>query len=168
MIYYCGVGSRKTPPIVCSAMTHIALQLQEKGYILRSGGADGADTAFENGAGNLKEIFVPWDGFNGRKLSKNCHLYTEEATEIAMKFVSHWDFLTKPSKKLHTRNVHQVLGLDLKTPVKFLICWTENGKLNGGTATAIKIAQFHGIRVINLFEEFGNGNIQRKEKRLAL
>ena len=33
------------------------------------------------------------------------------------------------------RNVHQVLGADLKTPVKMIICWTPDGSLDGKGTT---------------------------------
>jgi len=44
------------------------------------------------------------------------------------------------AKKLHGRNVKQVLGDDLKTPSDFLLCWTKEGKDVGGTRTAIVLA----------------------------
>lgn len=36
--------------------------IRKEGCILRSGGAEGADTAFENGVRSLynKEIYLPW------------------------------------------------------------------------------------------------------------
>jgi hypothetical protein len=50
--YYAGIGSRETPSDVCSQMTELAKQLDAENWILRSGGAKGADSAFENGAIN--------------------------------------------------------------------------------------------------------------------
>jgi hypothetical protein len=47
-------------------MTKLARRLDELGFVLRSGGADGADSAFEDGAKN-KQVFLPWEGFNGRE-----------------------------------------------------------------------------------------------------
>jgi hypothetical protein len=61
---YAGIGSRQTPDHVLAAITAVAKVLAERGYILRSGGAEGADTAFEKGAGKATEIFLPWRGFN--------------------------------------------------------------------------------------------------------
>lgn len=132
-------------------MTNIAFGLQEKGYTLLSGGADGADTAFELGAGKLKEIYLPWNKFNGHVVDNELYfLYKNEATEIAQSYIPHWNELTPGAKKLHSRNVHQVLGKDLKNPVDFLICWTKNGQDVGGTRTAILIARRHNIKVFNL------------------
>ena len=50
--YYAGVGGRETPAHVLNLMTRIAQGLAKVGGILRSGGARGADTAFEAGAGS--------------------------------------------------------------------------------------------------------------------
>jgi len=149
--YFAGIGSRQTPRSVMDDMTLYASILNNEGYVLNSGGADGADTAFENGAGDLKQIFLPWHGFNGREgiVVGN----KRGAREIAMEYHPYWDNLTQGGKKLHTRNVCQILGYDLKTPVEFVICWTPDGKPSGGTGTAIKIALDHGIRVFNLKNE---------------
>lgn len=61
---YAGIGSRRTPPEVLGRMRRVAERLDARGYTLRSGGADGADSAFADGATD-KEIFLPWRGFNG-------------------------------------------------------------------------------------------------------
>jgi predicted Rossmann fold nucleotide-binding protein DprA/Smf involved in DNA uptake len=43
---YAGIGSRETPKEVLKSMTNYAKELSATGWVLRSGGADGADTAF--------------------------------------------------------------------------------------------------------------------------
>jgi predicted Rossmann fold nucleotide-binding protein DprA/Smf involved in DNA uptake len=48
-MYYAGIGARSTPPQILSVMTRLASKLEGMGYTLRSGGAAGADTAFERG-----------------------------------------------------------------------------------------------------------------------
>jgi hypothetical protein len=48
--FYTGVGSRKTPPHILKVMRQLATKLNSDGWVLRSGGADGADTAFEQGS----------------------------------------------------------------------------------------------------------------------
>jgi predicted Rossmann fold nucleotide-binding protein DprA/Smf involved in DNA uptake len=63
--YYAGVGSRQTPENILHLMTRIAMRMAELGWVLRSGGAKGADYAFEKGAGDKKEIYLPWRGFGG-------------------------------------------------------------------------------------------------------
>ena len=66
MKYYAGIGSRETPNDICLYMTTIAKKLAKLGYTCNSGGADGADSAFERGAVINRQIFLPWDGFNGK------------------------------------------------------------------------------------------------------
>lgn len=64
---YAGIGSRRTPPDVCADMTRIAQALGARGFTLRSGGAAGADQAFEEGAADqrLREIYLPAEGWRG-------------------------------------------------------------------------------------------------------
>lgn len=158
-LFYAGVGSRETPIRVRGQMTALASYLTKHGWVLRSGAADGADTAFETGCNlvdsNKKQIILPWKGFNG----SDSKLYLSwafrpaillEAEAIAALVHPVWDKLSPPQKKLHTRNVFQVLGPTLVEPVKFVVCWTKNGKPTGGTATAINLAKSRGIPVFNM------------------
>lgn len=159
VIRYAGVGSRETPNEVLELFERLAGFLGDRGCVLRSGGAEGADTAFENGCGNhKKEIFLPWK-MEGREAAFTGS--TPEAEEIVKKYHSAWDSYTWTSKKLLGRDAFQVLGLDLKTPVDFVICYTEGGNLKGGTSTAIKLAMDNGIPVLNAgnyFDEVGHFN----------
>ena len=78
VIYYAGIGSRSTPDNVLGIMEKLGIVLAKKGFILRSGGADGADKAFEKGcdlASGQKEIYLPWKGFNGNNSSLYTFLY---------------------------------------------------------------------------------------------
>lgn len=59
------------------------------------------------------------------------------------------DSLNKKGKLYMSRNANQVLGDDLKTPVSFILCWTPNGDIVGGTAQAIRIAKLYRIPVFN-------------------
>lgn len=140
-LFYTGVGSRETPSEVLKKFTEIASLLESYGYILRSGHADGADISFEMGVSNVKknaEIYLAKDA-------------TAESMEIASKIHPAWNNCSDYAKKLHARNVFQVLGKDLKTPSKFLLCWTKGGKPVGGTRTAIVLAEQNNIPVFNFF-----------------
>lgn len=172
MKYYTGIGSRSTPGLVLAIMSDIARYLGEQGYVLRSGAADGADTAFENGAdeaaempdgeavhchttGNYlghwwrhKEIFLPKRGFNNH--SSVHYEQNLAAVEIAKDIHPNWAACSDFAKRAHARNVHQVLGQLLNQPSEFVVCWTPGGKAVGGTRTAIKVAEKNGIEVINL------------------
>jgi hypothetical protein len=156
--YYAGIGSRQTPTDIQHKMTEIAHRLNSMGYCLRSGGAGGADTAFELGA-NKKQIFLPWGGFNGRKENGKDYIvppYNEALVEL---FHPKPLSLSEAGRKLMSRNSYQVLGLTLENPVDFVLCWTKDGKASGGTGQAIRIAEHFKIPVFNLkngFDEFSS------------
>lgn len=161
---YSGIGSRQAPTQILDLMTRIASRLAKRGYVLRSGAADGSDIAFEAGArgvGGDSEIFLPWRGFNGSASPLFNLPLDEQAALIASHVHPAWADLKPPVRKLHARNVYQVLGRDLRSPVDFVVCWTPDGAESwtdtsistGGTGTAIKIADLFKIPVINLHNE---------------
>lgn len=147
-MYYAGIGSRNTPTKMLQFMSLSARILASYGYILRSGGANGADSAFEMGCdlvNGKKQIFLPWPEFNN-KVSE-FERPSSEATEIAQKYHPHWSNLRRGGKALHSRNTHQILGPDCKTPVDFVVCWTNK---TGGTQQALRIAKDLNIKIYNL------------------
>lgn len=176
MKWYTGVGSRETPVDMQAIIRLLAYKLANMGYGLRSGGAQGADNAFQAGWWNARldkvkeypleswdmraEIYIAWSGFNG--LTKNClsgNVYIpsgdieKAAQQIASGVHPAWDKCSQGAKKLHTRSVFQVLGQDLETPSSMLICWakTDNhGNPKGGTATAWNLAKAHNVPCFNL------------------
>lgn len=78
--------------------------------------------------------------------------------EIAKQFHPAWFRCNDYAKKLHGRNSFQILGLSLKEPSNFVICWTPDGCIDqetrtfrtGGTGTAISIASSYNVPVFNL------------------
>lgn len=157
--FYTGIGSRNTPPDVLSNMKLLAVRLADKGYVLRSGAALGADSAFETGcdeATGMKDIFLPWRGFNDNP----SQLYDQhpDCFKIAGELHYAWKHLKPSVHKLTARNVHQVLGQDLHTPSDFVVCWTPDGCTSieqytgktGGTGLAIALASVNNIPVFNL------------------
>ena len=152
---FTGIGSRETPTDILTLMQDIAKRLCSEGAILRSGGADGADTAFEAGCNSVSgkcEIYLPWLGFNNRRGARYIPNPTTEARAMACQLLGmdHWNRLSEGGRKLHARNMHQVLGLNLKTPSDVVVCYTSNGETKGGTGTALKLAMKHNIPVRNL------------------
>lgn len=152
---YAGIGSRDTPPDVLELITKIAIKLDSQGYVLNSGGANGADTAFEHGSTN-KQIFLPSDSFNGRFHNDSTHYnyqrlpHKDLAEETVGLFHPAAHKLSDYAFKLMARNTFQVLGKDLQSSVEFVICWTPEGKEVGGTSQAIRIAKSVKIPVFNL------------------
>lgn len=158
MKVYAGIGSRRTPENILGVMRQVSLALREDGWWLRSGHAEGADQAFEVGAGNAADIFLPWPSFNDDVPIEGTIFEgpTLSAQKLTSRHHPFWEPLPFAVKKLHARNAHQVLGWDLASPARFVVCWTPDGSLDGtgpntgGTGQALRIAAAHGIEVFNL------------------
>lgn len=152
--YYAGIGSRETPEHIMELMTEMASMLERMGYVLRSGGAIGADTAFERGVRHNcnKQIFTP----------DNVEI-TQEAYDSVLKYHPKPSALKPYPFKLMARNYYQVMGYKQPEPVHFVLCWTPDGCTDhsqrtirtGGTGQAISIASTNGIPVINMATEQG-------------
>lgn len=160
-IYYAGIGSRETPEHICELMTNIARELSDMGLILRSGHADKADLAFEYGANGKAEIYLPWRSFNSDAPLKGTAIvgaYNIQSEDLAMKYHPAWQKCSDGAKRLHNRNVYQILGPGLghhlvETISKFVVCWTKDGKASGGTGQALRIAEAYNIPIFNLYNE---------------
>ena len=160
MPFYTGIGSRQTPINALQLMTQIAIEYSSNNYTLRSGGADGADKAFELGCdqnNGSKEIYIPWNSFNNCYINQGYLVVNnDEAFKIAEDAHPAWDRCSPGAKKLHTRNVYQVLGVNLNSPSEVIICWTADGKGKGGTGQAIRIAKNNNIPIIDLYDIIKN------------
>ena len=73
-----------------------------------------------------------------------------ETERIASEVHPAWDKCNEWARGMHSRNCHQILGYDLQSPVDAVICWTPDGKVVGGTATALKLSMKYDIPVFNL------------------
>lgn len=142
MIIYAGIGSRDTPGNILDLMQGIGRHFSHKNYLLRSGGARGADKAFEKGEPfGRKEIFTP------------C------ASQFHPKWYTHasgyhpkWGKLNADTKDKHARNSPIILGENLDSPVDFVVCWTNDGKASGGTGQGLRIAEYWNIPIYNLHD----------------
>ena len=145
---YAGIGSRETPADMLEVMRNVATKLAKNSAILRSGGADGADSAFEMGCDygmGKKEIYLPWKNFNNN--SSTLFHVCGDALLLAAKFHPAFNRCSDGAKKLHARNMYQVFGKDLNNPVDFSICWHNN---SGGTMQAVRVMQHYAIKIYNL------------------
>jgi len=164
MTFYTGVGSRQTPEDIQMLMRACSRHFEKEGMILRSGGATGADTAFQEGLVQGKQkIYIPWNGFNKLREDPQNGIYLatklekyHEAKEIAATHYKKWLELKDFIKNLHARNVFQMIGENLDDPSKFVLFWAEPYKehgLKGGTGFAVKIARAYKIPLYNLYDE---------------
>ena len=142
---YTGVGSRETPPDVLILMRRIGYVMAMKGISLRTGEADGADSAFYKGVVDAydlhrvkfeNEVFVAGppksfhyvndvvDIFNGAS-AFDASIPLEKFRETAVRIRGSWDDLSYFGAKCHIRNVAQVLGANGNSPSRGLICWAK-------------------------------------------
>lgn len=151
---YAGIGSRDTPPHILKEMMYLAELLANKGYTLRSGGAIGADQAFENG-------YYRWFDNERNKVGSGnaeCDIYLstkdKKVIDFALKYHPNPVALSKKGDYvvgLMGRNAQIILGDKLDLPVDFVVCYTKDGKQSGGTGHAMKIAEYYNIPVYNLY-----------------
>ena len=151
---YAGIGARKTPPPVLAVMRRLAAWLASKGWHLNTGGADGADRAFASGAPcGARTVFLPWRGYNGWRgpgcvsLSEDAHAYLQP---VAAAHHPAWDRCRPGVRKLHARNIAVLAGLRTTGAARAVVCWTEHGRVTGGTGMALRIAAALDIPVLNL------------------
>jgi hypothetical protein len=165
---YTGIGSRRTPADVLATIEEIASGYAHSGWTLRTGGSPGADQAFLRGAiaaGGAAEVYLPWPGFESDELeglASVAHMRigdappTCTALALAARFHPGWESLDAGARALLARDGHEVLGEDLATPVRFVLCWTLDGSKDGagllddGTGQALRIAHAQKIPVFNL------------------
>ena len=155
MQHYTGIGSRKTPPEILRIMEALAEALALKGWTLRSGGARGADQAFEAGARKGGGEIQSWDP---RSDSMDILSWAEDVVAQHC-----WEFpysrMKRTTKELLVRNMYQIHGEEGNLPSSFVVCYTladplsrdrETGFKSGGTRYAIREAASCGIEVFNL------------------
>jgi hypothetical protein len=158
-MYYAGIGSRGIDYATRLMLNLIGREMANAGWTLRSGGAPGADQAFEEGCNAVagdKEIYLPWKGFENNLSSY--YPPTSAAYDVGKKYHPQWKNLSESMRNLMARNSHQVLGWNIgSTPASdVVICWTADGSEGettpntGGTGQAIRIAHDLNIPIINL------------------
>ena len=152
---YAGLGASNAPAAQRTLMTDIGHRLAQEDFLLRSGGGQGAEQAFENGArlaDGEARIYLPSDGYRGRESGVDGATaeIPERAYQIAASHHDKWDTLTEATRRQYARNAVEILGEDLSTPADAVVCWTRDGKDTGATAQALALAREHNIPIINL------------------
>ena len=153
-LIYAGIGARATPAATLRDMSVMAAWLAKTGWHLASGGADGADTAFADGApAGQRTLYLPWRGYNGHG-GPDCRVPTpaelSACMEIAARLHPAWHRCSPAVRKLHARNAAVLLGSGLDCPVDAVAAWSPGGEITGGTGMALRIAAEWGIPVLNL------------------
>ena len=176
-VYYTGVGSREISKEEYSILVDIGERMAQLGYILRSGGAEGSDSAFQEGAckinQELTEIWLPWEDFNIKLQQKYPKCNYEKFMSLYEYNVARKELLTTaiipwfdtmgnrgahlhpegwiaPVKKLHARNYYQVVGKDSLSKVCIYAAPEEKGDVKGGTRSAVFLSRYYGIPTFNI------------------
>lgn len=155
---YAGIGSRETPNNILGQMERLASLAAQNGWWLRTGNTKGADQAFAKGANavNPKRVilYLPWDTYESQAIKEGnavrVPILSEEAVQLVKKLHPNPKALSQGAMRLHVRNVHILLGMDMKSPVDHVVCWTPGGQITGGTGMGLRIAMQYGIPIINL------------------
>lgn len=157
-LVYTGIGSRRAPKSALDLAGRLAFCLTHHGLTLRTGGAEGMDTAFEEGCRarmadtkairrtGLLEVFRPEDS------QRWCHEEVKRHLDPGVSLQDMSPFVAG----LLARNMQQVLGHDGKVPSMFVLYWTptpDGTSLRaGGTRYAVRCAKAHGIPTLNLLD----------------
>ena len=158
--FYAGIGARKTPTNIQEVMTQLAAKLEQDGWVLRSGGAAGADSAFERGVVNPQtnaQIYLPSQSFNSRTAGSQPQFLNYQSLPGSQQaFATLHQHHPAPQKlspfaqHLMARNAMQVLGPDLRSPSSMIVAWTPRGEVTGGTGQALRMAETYQIPIRNL------------------
>lgn len=155
---YAGIGARKTPPDIQDYMRDQARTLQDKGLILRTGDADGADKAFRD-ATEHKLVYTPAQ-----------HIEQWARHEVSLVCDTEYRQMNPYTQNLLARNMYQLFGSgahkDARQPSMFVLYWSlpspqwgtgfhNNNYYNcsGGTRYAVRAACNAGIPTFNLYNQ---------------
>lgn len=163
---YAGIGSRETPANILAVMTQAAAALERAGYLLRSGGAPGADRAFQTGVTDPAHhaIFLPGRSLYGMRTGPGIYDATtlpgwKSALESVPAFHPNPGALSPFATNLMARNAMQVFGPEVNSPADFVMAWAPGGYENtppplgfreGGTGQALRMARHYNIPIRNL------------------
>lgn len=166
---YTGIGSRNLRGCEYQQLFALGSTLAQNRLLPRSGHAVGSDYVIELGARTVwpydqvgPEIYLPHNGFNQGDIEEDPWLIDAtklplyvEAERLIRDVHPYGQHLKGFALAAHIRNAFQVLGSDLKSPSLFLLCCADPAKkgsvdVKGGTGTAVKLAQMHGVEIYNL------------------
>lgn len=169
-----GIGSRsmKNNPAASALFRKIfnafdSLNSDNLKIILRSGGANGADSIAEHSFSGERQIILPWKGFNGKHAGEIIYNDDKEASDLVNQMHPASGRLSQDARRFLERDVWQILGPPNQQRKKtdIIVCWIEPGR-TGGTAFARNIAERFGIPVFNVAETEGLVKLRRLFKNL--
>lgn len=169
MRFWTGVGSRSITQEEQELAVYVAETITRHfGMVLRSGAAEGADTAFQKGVCNVDpkycQIWTPWNSFRPKEQHvgfPSCS-YITPTTEMFEKsrkafidtgIIPWFDNMKQGAQKLHGRNFYQVAGKHGEPLSRICIYIADedaNGEVKGGTRSAVLVSRHYDIPTYNL------------------
>ena len=162
---FTGVGHRVIPMAVRSFLFEAGAIMSANGYKGYSGIASGSDTCFQKGCESVGGEFLalrPFSGYGETSVSLNTITVNveelqnyQEARYIASLIHPIWKELSYKVQSLHTRNVYEVIGLDLESPTDIFLMYAKVSSattVEGGTNTAYQLAREFNIKTLNFFK----------------
>ena len=166
---FVGAGSAKAPKDALAIMTKIGEKVREAEGWIRTGHTKGPDTAFEAGARERSIVYLPRAGFNPdvpfyTKFIRDLGSVSKESYKVAMhsvyKYHPAYRGLGDISKRMLATSYFKVLGEGGDRPADAIVCWTDKlkgGRPSGMAAQTIRIAEDHGIPIINMSDSYYSG-----------
>lgn len=153
---YLAIGNQDTPPEIVRQLADIAGRLKDAGYTARTTGKGAADEGVMITAGDKCEVHIPWKKFDG--IDSKFNKVLPEALEMVKQYHGAFDSQKDSIKTIIGRGAHLVLGQDLRSPVRFVVCWSQDGLENAKDRSAksgyigipVSIASSMKIPVFNL------------------
>lgn len=165
---YAGIGTREAPKEILAVMTKAAEYLQQRGFTLQTGftykdkvtnlDEEGSDKAFSDGSKSNKVLFGPYGirvTINGVTTKKKYDFINDARSRAVVQEIHPApDRLSEGAMRLMARNTSQVFGINLDTPVDFVLFYAKEvpGSIRpeGGTGQAVQMARMKGIPTINM------------------
>jgi hypothetical protein len=144
------IGSRALSQTQLRTCMHFGNLVCANGAYVGSGNADGADQAFQSGAGFPESVvvYLPWPGFNAEALHAGYRVrvppYPKEYEVAARECHSGFDSLSRGPRALHLRNM-AIIG-----DASFVLAWPGDKPWGGGTGTGIRRALQLGVPMADL------------------
>lgn len=155
MITYYGTSEKDTPVSILDLMREIGIKFGEANSILHYRKNNVGGEAFYSGT----EISV---GITSCSYELNRFLdainWAKRLWNKCENRETEWELLSDGQKNILVSAIVNVMGIDLKTPIDMLICWTDCTKCNE-TTIALDVAKeynnltSHPIAIINLQKE---------------
>jgi hypothetical protein len=155
---YAGAGSKDAPEDVQKVMQETGKRFHEKGWVLRSGGEGDPEKGFMMMYSRLTKtrIFLPFDGYNSWvDTDRDCGC-TAVGENMAARELARagpgFDDLDATFTLKRTRDVCRVLGKDLRSPARRVICWTPDGAETASDCGPITDSSYMVIRLATRFD----------------